>query len=54
MSDDALRQQLETAEQEAMEARARYILRNKIVQHVMLVDPVVKAVHAEKATAAER
>ncbi|GME63510.1 uncharacterized protein LTHEOB_3920 [Neofusicoccum parvum] len=46
LSDDEVAQQLLVAEREAMEARASYLLRNKIVEQVLITDPVIRAVHA--------
>ncbi len=45
MPDNALDAALKVAEQEALEARANYALRNRIVQHVVITDPILKAVH---------
>jgi hypothetical protein len=45
LSDDAVQEQLIIAEREAMEARAEYELRNRITHNVMVMDPVIKAVH---------
>ncbi|KAF2097632.1 hypothetical protein NA57DRAFT_77885 [Rhizodiscina lignyota] len=45
VSDDQLDAQLKVAELEALEARANYVLRNRIIQHVLITDPVLKAVH---------
>ncbi|KAF2144971.1 uncharacterized protein K452DRAFT_222087 [Aplosporella prunicola CBS 121167] len=45
-ADNDIEQQLIVAEREALEARAAYLLRNKIVDHVLVTDPVIKAVHA--------
>ncbi|KAL0265175.1 hypothetical protein SLS55_001138 [Diplodia seriata] len=46
LSDDEVAQQLIIAERAAMEARASYLLRNKITDQVLITDPVIKAVHA--------
>ena len=55
ISDDHLDDQLRSAEREALEARAEWLLRRKIAQHVIVTDPVLKAVHAgQKASATER
>ena len=40
-----LREAISKAEREAMEARADYVLRNKIIENVVIADPVLKAVH---------
>ncbi|KAH7041917.1 centromere protein H (CENP-H)-domain-containing protein [Macrophomina phaseolina] len=45
LSDDEIARQLVVAEREAMEARATYLLRNKITDQVLITDPVIKAVH---------
>lgn len=45
LSDDALDAELKKAETEALEARAAYVLRTKLIQHVLLTDPVLKSVH---------
>lgn len=45
VSDDELDVQLKVAEQEALDARANYVLRNRIIQHVLVTDPILKAVH---------
>lgn len=45
LSDDTLEEHLITAEREALEARSRYLLRNKIVQSVLVTNPILKAVH---------
>lgn len=43
--DEELQREVGKAEQEAMEARAEYTLRNKIIQGVVIAHPVLKAVH---------
>lgn len=50
LSDDDLEAQLITAQREAMEAKAKYELRNRICQNVVMVDPVLKAVHGGEGT----
>ena len=46
---------LKNAERECLEARARYILKNSIVEKVLITDPILKAVHSgDNATPAER
>ncbi|KAF2761002.1 hypothetical protein EJ05DRAFT_535868 [Pseudovirgaria hyperparasitica] len=45
VSDDVLEQRLISVEREALAARSRYLLRNKIVHSVLVTDPVIKAVH---------
>jgi len=34
------------AEREALEARATYMLQNRIVENALITDPILKAVHA--------
>ena len=43
--EEELRDAISKAEHEAMEARADYVLRNKIIENVVIADPVLKAVH---------
>lgn len=51
--DDELR--VKDAERACLEARARYILKNSIVENVLVTDPVLKAIHSGgNATPAER
>ena len=50
MSDDAVQEQLIIAEREAMDAKAEYELRNRITHNVLLMDPVLKAVHGGEGT----
>ncbi len=45
LSDDALQEQLIRAQHEAMEARARLEIRNRISLDVLAMDPVLTAVH---------
>ncbi|KAJ9649658.1 hypothetical protein H2199_000436 [Coniosporium tulheliwenetii] len=55
LSDDDIQAQLAVAEQELLEARAAYALRNKIIHNVLITHPVLKAVHAgSNADPAER
>ncbi|KAF2712486.1 hypothetical protein K504DRAFT_499578 [Pleomassaria siparia CBS 279.74] len=55
LSDDVLEEQLMVAEREAMEAKAEYELRNRISHNVLVMDPVLKAVHGgESAEYAEK
>ncbi|KAH7380758.1 centromere protein H (CENP-H)-domain-containing protein [Pyrenochaeta sp. MPI-SDFR-AT-0127] len=49
-SDDALQEQLTIAQREAMEARAEYEIRNRITDNVLVMDPVLKAVHGGEHT----
>jgi hypothetical protein len=50
LSDDELREQLTIAQREAMEAKAEYELRNRITHNVLVMDPVLKAVHGGDRT----
>jgi hypothetical protein len=50
LSDDVLQEQLIAAEREAMEAKAEYELRNRITHNVVVMDPVLKAVHGGEST----
>ncbi|KAF2500817.1 hypothetical protein BU16DRAFT_557265 [Lophium mytilinum] len=55
ISDDVLDEQLIIAEREALEARAEYLLRNKVTQSILAIDPVLKTVHGgANITDAER
>ncbi|KAH4939473.1 hypothetical protein HBI23_058480 [Parastagonospora nodorum] len=50
LSDDELQAQLTMAQREAMEAKAEYELRNRISHNVLVMDPVLKAVHGGERT----
>jgi hypothetical protein len=50
LSDDELQAQLTVAQREAMEAKAEYELRNKITHNVLVMDPILKAVHGGERT----
>jgi hypothetical protein len=50
LSDDDLQEQLITAEREAMEAKAEYEMRNMITRNVLVMDPILKAVHGGEET----
>lgn len=50
LSDDELQEQLTIAQREAMEAKAEYELRNRITHNVLVMDPVLKAVHGGERT----
>ncbi|KAK5015755.1 centromere protein H (CENP-H)-domain-containing protein [Cryomyces antarcticus] len=55
VSEDEVDALLQAAEREVLEARAAYLIRNKIIQSVLVTDPVLKAVHAGfNKTPAER
>lgn len=51
LSGDALQEQLIIAQREAMEAKAEYEIRNMITHNVLVMDPVLKAVHGGEHTA---
>lgn len=38
------------AEREALDAKAEYELRNRIIHNVLVMDPVLKAVHGGERT----
>lgn len=46
LTDEELNSQLKIAEKECLEARARYSLKQSVVEDVLIVDPVLKAVHS--------
>jgi hypothetical protein len=50
LSSHELQAQLTVAQREAMEAKAEYELRNKITHNVLVMDPVLKAVHGGERT----
>jgi hypothetical protein len=50
LSDDELQAQLTSAQREAMEAKAEYEIRNRIIHNVLVMDPVLKAVHGGDRT----
>jgi hypothetical protein len=50
LSDHELQAQLTVAQREAMAAKAEYELRNKITHNVLVMDPVLKAVHGGERT----
>ena len=55
LTDEELGVQVKIAEKECLEARATYSLRQSVVEDVLIVDPVLKAVHSGlNATATER
>ncbi|CAD6570622.1 MAG: hypothetical protein ASARMPREDX12_003774 [Alectoria sarmentosa] len=54
-TDEELNAQLKIAEKECLEARATYSLKQNVVEDVLIVDPVLKAVHSGlNATPTER
>ena len=50
LSDDEVQEQLIKAQREAMEARADYEIRNRITHNVLVMDPVLKAIHGGERT----
>jgi hypothetical protein len=50
LPDDLLEERLTVAQREAMEARAEYEIRNKITHNVLVMDPVLGAVHGGEQT----
>jgi hypothetical protein len=50
LSDDELQAHLTSAQREAMEAKAEYEIRNRISHNVLVMDPVLKAVHGGDRT----
>lgn len=54
LSDDVLEEHLMIAEREAMEAKAKFEIRNKIAHSVFAMDPVLKAVHGGQHHTAEK
>lgn len=45
-----MEERLTIAQREAMEAKAEYEIRNRITHNVLVMDPVLKAVHGGKQT----
>lgn len=46
--------QIKAAEKDCLEARAAYLLRNSIIENVLVADPILKAIHSGiNATPAE-
>jgi hypothetical protein len=54
LSDDVLHEHLMTAEREAMEAKAKFEIRNRISHNVLIMDPVLKAVHGGQQHTVEK
>ncbi|KAK4694324.1 hypothetical protein P7C71_g3242, partial [Lecanoromycetidae sp. Uapishka_2] len=55
VNDESIDAQLQQAEIECLEARAAYMLRQSIVEDVLIADPILKAVHSgANATTTER
>ena len=55
LTDEELGVQVKIAEKECLEARATYSLKQSVVEDVLIVDPLLKAVHSGlNATATER
>ena len=54
-SDDNNVEQLNNAEREYLESRSAYLLKNSVVESILVTDPILKAVHSgANATPAER
>jgi hypothetical protein len=49
-----LQDQLITAEREALEAKAKFEIRNRISHNVLIMDPVLKAVHGGQQHTTEK
>lgn len=55
LSDDVLKEQLIIAQREVVDAQAKFEIRNRISHNVLVMDPVLKAVHGgEDTEAAEK
>lgn len=50
LSDDDVQEQLATAQRKLLEAQAKFEIRNRICHNVLVMDPVVKAVHGGEIT----
>ncbi|EMD60958.1 hypothetical protein COCSADRAFT_39666 [Bipolaris sorokiniana ND90Pr] len=50
LPDDLVEERLTIAQREAMEAKAEYEIRNRITHNVLVMDPVLKAVHGGERT----
>jgi hypothetical protein len=50
LSDDAVQEQLTIAQDEVVKAKAEYEIRNRISHNVLVMDPVLKAVHGGEKT----
>jgi hypothetical protein len=50
LSDDAVEEQLITAQRDLLEAKAKFEIRNRVSHNVMVMDPVLKAVHGGEDT----
>lgn len=48
LSDDVLQEQLMTAQREATDARTKFEIQNRLTQNVLVMDPVLKAVHGNQ------
>lgn len=52
---DVSEEDITTARQELLKAKAAYQVRNNVVENVLVTNPILKAVHAgAKASAAEQ
>jgi hypothetical protein len=50
LSDDHLQDHLITAQRSAMDAQAKFEIRNRVSHSVLVMDPVLKAVHGGEDT----
>ncbi|KAF1836245.1 hypothetical protein BDW02DRAFT_567297 [Decorospora gaudefroyi] len=50
LPDDLLEERLTIVQHEAMQAKAEYEIRNRIIHNVLAMDPILKAVHGGKRT----
>lgn len=50
LPDDLVEERLTMAQHEAMEAKAEYDIRNRITHNVLVMDPVLRAVHGGEQT----
>ena len=55
MPSDDVELQIQAAEKEYLEARSTYLLSTSIMENVLMVDPILKAIHSgPNATSVER
>lgn len=45
LSEQVTQESIKKAQERLLEARASWVLRNKVVENVMMVSPIIKAVH---------
>lgn len=50
LSDDELQEQLTIAQRDVIEAKAEFEIRNRVIHNVLVMDPVLKAVHGGERT----